>query len=127
MVHHVREPWKPIPDDVAHLTDIHDEDVCDAPSPDDALAALASFVGDAKIVAHNAAFDRTFTTKHPSGYPLLENLWIDSLDLARVAVPRMKSHRLIDLVTALGVRFPRIEPTMTLPPHVLCTGCFWQP
>lgn len=95
-------PGKPIPDDVAHLTDIHDEDVCDAPSPDDALAALASFVGDAKIVAHNAAFDRTFTTKHPSGYPLLENLWVDSLDLARVAVPRMKSHRLIDLVTALG-------------------------
>ena len=74
----------------------------DAPSPTEALTALVQFVGDAKIVAHNAAFDRTFTTKHPAGYPLLENLWIDSLDLARIAVPRMKSHRLIDLVTALG-------------------------
>lgn len=95
-------PGKPIPDDVAHLTDIHDEDVRDAPSPTEALTALVQFVGDAKIVAHNAAFDRTFTTKHPAGYPLLENLWIDSLDLARIAVPRMKSHRLIDLVTALG-------------------------
>ena len=95
-------PGKPIPDDVAHLTDIHDEDVRNAPSPEEALADLVHFVGDAKIVAHNAGFDKTFTTKHPSGYPLLENVWIDSLDLARIAVPRMKSHRLIDLVTALG-------------------------
>lgn len=93
-------PGKPIPDDVAHLTDIHDEDVADAPLPDEALASLVEFVGDSKIVAHNVGFDRTFTTRHPSGYPLLENTWIDSLDLARIALPRLKSHRLIDIVTA---------------------------
>ncbi|WP_080801096.1 helicase C-terminal domain-containing protein [Arabiibacter massiliensis] len=95
-------PGKPIPEDVAHLTDIHDEDVADAPSPEQALADLVAFVGDAKVVAHNAEFDRTFTTRHPSGYPLLENTWIDSLDLARIAVPRLKSHRLLDLVRAFG-------------------------
>ncbi len=95
-------PGKPIPEDVAHLTDIHDEDVADAPSPDEALRNLVEFVGDAKLIAHNAEFDRTFTTKHPSGYPLLENTWLDSLDLARIALPRMKSHRLLDLVRAFG-------------------------
>lgn len=95
-------PGKPIPDDVAYLTNIHDEDVADAPLPAEALAQLVSFVGDAKIVAHNAEFDRNFTTKHPAGYPLLENQWLDSLDLARIALPRMKSHRLIDLVRAFG-------------------------
>lgn len=95
-------PGKPIPDDVAHLTDIHDEDVADAPSAPEALAALADFVGDAIVVAHNADFDRNFTTKHPEGYPLLENIWVDSLDLSRIALPRMKSHRLIDLVKAFG-------------------------
>ena len=95
-------PGKPIPDDVAHLTNIHDEDVADAPSPDEALAGLVEFTRDAKVVAHNAEFDRTFTTRHPSGYPLLDNVWIDSLDLARIALPRMKSHRLIDLVRAFG-------------------------
>lgn len=95
-------PGKPIPEDVAHLTDIHDEDVADAPSPSEALADLAAFVGNAKIVAHNVDFDRTFTTQHPTGYPLLENVWIDSLDLARIALPRMKSHRLLDLVRAFG-------------------------
>ena len=95
-------PGKPIPEDVAYLTDIHDEDVADAPHPSDALSDLVKFVGNAKIVAHNAEFDRTFTTRHPSGYPLLENTWIDSLDLARIALPRLKSHRLLDLVKAFG-------------------------
>ena len=95
-------PGKPIPEDVAHLTDIHDSDVADAPLPSDALAQLVEFVGDAKVIAHNVDFDRTFTTRHPSGYPLLENTWIDSLDLARIALPRLKSHRLLDLVRAFG-------------------------
>lgn len=93
-------PGKPIPEDVAHLTNIHDEDVADAPSPQEALERLVEFVGDAKVVAHNVGFDRTFTTRHPEGYPLLENVWIDSLDLSRIALPRMKSHRLLDLVKA---------------------------
>lgn len=95
-------PGKPIPEEVAHLTNIHDDDVADAPTPQEALARLVEFVGDAKIIAHNADFDRNFTTKHPEGYPLLENIWLDSLDLARIALPRMKSHRLIDLVKAFG-------------------------
>lgn len=95
-------PGKPIPEEVVHLTHIHDSDVADAPTPQEALAALVEFVGDATVVAHNANFDRTFTTRHPVGYPLLENLWVDSLDLARISLPRMKSHRLIDLVKAFG-------------------------
>lgn len=95
-------PGKPIPEDVSHLTNIRDEDVADAPTPEEALSQLVEFVGDAKLVAHNAEFDKTFTTRHPAGYPLLENIWIDSLDLSRIALPRMKSHRLIDLVTAFG-------------------------
>lgn len=93
-------PGKPIPDDIVHLTHITDEDVADAPTPEEALAGLVKFAGDAKLVAHNARFDRNFTTKHPAGYPLLENEWIDSLEISRIALPRMKSHRLIDLVKA---------------------------
>lgn len=93
-------PGKPIPDDITHLTNIHDEDVADAPTPIEALTKLVEFIGDAKVVAHNAEFDRNFVTKHPAGYPLLENEWIDSLELSRIALPRMRSHRLIDLVKA---------------------------
>ncbi|MEG1517112.1 MAG: exonuclease domain-containing protein [Raoultibacter sp.] len=91
-------PGKPIPEEVVHLTDIHDCDVADAPSPVEACAKLAAFVGDSDLVAHNAAFDRTFVTKNDGGAALANNVWIDSLDLARIALPRLKSHRLIDLV-----------------------------
>ncbi len=95
-------PGMPIPDEISHLTHIYDADVVDAPSPEEALEGLVAFAGDAKMVAHNAEFDRTFTTKHPAGYPLLENTWVDSLELSRIALPRMKSHRLLDLVRAFG-------------------------
>lgn len=95
-------PGKPIPEEIVHLTDIHEEDVADAPTPSEALAGLVEFAGDALMVAHNVGFDRTFTTRHPEGYPLLENIWIDSLDLSRIALPRLKSHRLIDLVHTFG-------------------------
>ena len=95
-------PGKPIPDEIVHMTGITDADVADAPTPDEALAGLAEFAGDALMVAHNAAFDRTFVTKHPGGYPLLENTWIDSLDLSRIALPRLRGHRLADLVKTFG-------------------------
>ena len=95
-------PGKKIPDDIQHLTDIHPEQVEGAPTPQEALRDLVAFVGDSDIVAHNADFDRNFTTKHPEGAKLLENVWIDSLDLARIALPRMKSHRLKDLIHAFG-------------------------
>ena len=62
-------PGQPIPDDIVHMTGISDADVADAPTPDEALAGLAEFAGDALMVAHNAAFDKTFVTKHPGGYP----------------------------------------------------------
>ena len=93
-------PGKPIPEDIAHLTKISDADVAGAPTPDEALEKLAEFVGESDLVAHNAAFDRAFCTKHAAGAPLAENTWIDSLDLARISVPRLKSHRLLDLVRA---------------------------
>ena len=95
-------PGKSIPEDVAHLTNIHDADVKDAPDPDEALEGLVRFVGDSDVVAHNANFDRTFCTKRPAGESLINNRWIDSLDLARIALPRFTSHRLLDLVRAFG-------------------------
>jgi len=95
-------PGKPIPDDIVHLTHISDEEVREAPTPQEALASLVDFAGDAIMVAHNIGFDRTFVTRHPEGYPLLENTWVDTLDLSRIALPQLKSHRLIDLVHTFG-------------------------
>ena len=94
------DPGKPIPEEIVHLTGITEEDVEGAPLPNEALQGLAEFVGTSYVVAHNVGFDYTFCTKHPGGYPLKDVTWIDSLDLSRIAVPRMKSHRLLDLVRA---------------------------
>lgn len=94
------DPGKPIPEEIVHLTGITEEDVAGAPLPDEALRGLADFVGSSYVVAHNVGFDYSFCTKHPGGYPLKDVTWIDSLDLSRIALPRMKSHRLLDLVRA---------------------------
>ena len=91
-----------IPADVMRLTGIHETDLIGAPTPEEALTALVDFVGDATIVAHNAAFDRGQITKHTEAACLKDNLWVDTLDLARIALPRLKSYRLIDLVHAFG-------------------------
>ena len=95
-------PGQFLTEDIVQLTNIHDEDLISAPTPDEALARLSDFVGNALVVAHNAAFDRNFCTKHPGGYPLLQNIWLDSLDVSRIALPRLRSHRLLDLVQAFG-------------------------
>ncbi len=95
-------PGKELSDDIVHLTGITPADLDGAPSPDEALKGLVEFAGDAVMVAHNANFDKTFCTKHPAGYPLLENIWVDSLDMSRIALPRLRSHRLIDLVHTFG-------------------------
>ena len=104
---HIREwfvtfvnPGQPVPEEIVQLTGITDEDVAEAPGPEEAVSRLVDFVGASDLVAHNAEFDCGFVTKGMFGAALLQNTWIDSLDLARIALPRLKSHRLIDLVRA---------------------------
>ena len=91
-----------IPDDIMRLTGITEADLIGAPTPEEACAALVRFVGDATLVAHNVAFDRGQITKHAEAERLRDNLWIDTLDLARIALPRLKSFRLADLTRAFG-------------------------
>lgn len=68
------DPGMEISEDIEHLTHISNDDVVDAPSPQEALRGLVEFAGDAVMLAHNAIFDKTFLTKHAEGYPLLENV-----------------------------------------------------
>lgn len=96
-------PRRAIPEAIQHLTNIHESDVATAPIPEHAIAGLVDFVGSSPLIAHNAAFDRHFVTRHSEGAALRKNIWIDTLDLARIALPRMKSHRLIDLARAFGI------------------------
>lgn len=93
------KPPKRIPSEITELTSITNEDVCDAPSPEEAVAALADFTAGSPVVAHNATFDRTFIEKVAGG-TRVSDTWIDSLALSRIALPRLKSHALSALAEA---------------------------
>lgn len=94
-------PGMLVPEEISELTGISNKDVADAPSPEEAVAALADFVGGLPVIAHNASFDRTFVERAPGGGGV-SDIWIDSLALSRIALPRLKSHKLSDLARAFG-------------------------
>ncbi|MRS11837.1 MAG: DNA polymerase III subunit epsilon [Actinobacteria bacterium] len=98
----VRPPG-PIPHETTQLTGIDDALVADAPPVERALGLLAGFVGSRSIVAHNCAFDRTFLEAAGGGQGRMRGPWLDSLEVTRIAMPRLKSHRLGDMARAFDL------------------------
>lgn len=94
-------PTKAIPSEIVQLTGITQEDVEYAPDVQTAVHDLALFVAGDPVLAHNAVFDRTFIEKVPGGHEVSDN-WIDTLSLSRIALPRLKTHRLSDMAAAFG-------------------------
>lgn len=95
-------PGCSIPPEITELTGITTTDVQGAPSPREAVAQLAEFAESCDLVAHNASFDRDFIMRQaePGAFG---GAWVDTLALSQIALPRLKSHRLIDLVRAFGI------------------------
>ena len=91
-------PGKPIPEDISLLTGINNEDIVFAPIIKDILPKLISFIDGLPIVAHNAAFDKSFlcdafnTCGYSFDYPI-----IDTLTLSRKAFPEFENHKLENL------------------------------
>lgn len=98
------DPGVPIPREVTHLTGLTDEDVAGAPSEAEAVADLVRVVAGRDIVAHNVGFDKGFleVAADRAGVSF-EGAWLDSLELARIALPRLRSHRLQDIAVAFGL------------------------
>ena len=94
-------PGRPIPPEIIELTHITNRDVEHAPTPREAVASLAAFVRGCPIVAHNATFDRTFIESVPGGVNV-SDIWIDSLALSRIALPRLASHKLASMAELFG-------------------------
>jgi len=96
------DPGRLIPLQITELTSITDADVADAPKALAAIEQLAEFVGDSTVVAHNADFDRNmlrYATKQPFAF-IEDNPWLDSIELARIALPRCRSYGLEALSAA---------------------------
>ncbi len=100
-------PIRPIPHETTLLTGIDDAMVADAPPIERVTAALVEFVGGRTIVAHNATFDRTFLEAAGCAVPRPGGAWVDSLEIVRLALPRLRSHRLADLARAFGLESGR--------------------
>ena len=90
-----------IPPEIVELTGITNADVLHAPSAEEVVAALAEFVQGCPVIAHNATFDRSFIESVKGGVHV-SDIWIDSLALSRIALPRLASHKLSFIAEVFG-------------------------
>ncbi|HEY3812154.1 MAG TPA: DNA polymerase III subunit epsilon [Caulobacteraceae bacterium] len=101
--HKTIDPERRIDPDAIRVHGITDEMVRGKPKFDAVCDELIDFIGDAPIVAHNAAFDRGFVNfelERCGRAPIVEAKWIDTLGLAQKRFPGM--HNSLD---ALCKRF----------------------
>jgi ATP-dependent DNA helicase DinG len=107
-------PARPVPRHITELTGISDADVADAPSAAEVMRRLRAFCGHRPLVAHNASFDQGFIQANcqrtedlgsesealPEALaddtpPLLSSQpWIDTVELARIALPLLREYNL---------------------------------
>jgi ATP-dependent DNA helicase DinG len=101
------DPGRPIPRDTTLLTGIDDAMLAGAPPIETVVREVAALLGTRDVVAHQASFDRTFVTDAATRAGIaLPCRWLDSLELVRIALPRLRSHRLRDLADAFGISEP---------------------
>ena len=94
-----------LPPFIVHLTGITDEMLADAPSLNEVVADFDAFVGDSILLAHNASFDMNFlytAYERALGRPL-RNDYVDTLRVARRALPQLQHRTLPDLCEVFEV------------------------
>jgi len=88
-------PQRDIPANITELTGISNEDVKDAPTEEKVIRDFMAFAGDAVLVAHNANFDMGFLRSCLGRMNKeSENTVLDTLQLTRMLLPQLKSHKL---------------------------------
>ncbi|MBI4985254.1 MAG: 3'-5' exonuclease [Rhodocyclales bacterium] len=93
-----------IPPFIAELTGITDAMVRQAPPAAAVMAAVADFVGDTPLVAHNAAFDRKFWDAELARIGRVRRQeFACSMLVARRVFPQARSHKLGALVEFAGL------------------------
>ena len=98
------KPSRPIRENITELTGIRNEDVANAPSPEEVLQEFHAFLGDATIVAHNVDFDVPFLTHHFRRFGLeLTNPTIDTLALSHLLLTGIKRFRLNQVAKHLKI------------------------
>ena len=97
-------PQIPIPQKIVEITHITDEMVKDAETIEKVMPKFLEFIGDLKLVAHNADFDVGFLKYNAESLGLkMDNEYIDSLKLSRQLYPEFKKHKLGMIADKLGI------------------------
>ena len=98
-------PQKRLSNQIVQLTGITEEMLClDGKPLKEALQAFLTFIGEERVIAHNAAFDESFLRSacQVRDLPLFHNPCIDTLTLARRKLPNASSYKLIALADSMG-------------------------
>ena len=97
-------PEIPIPQRIVEITNITDDMVKEADTIDKVMPKFLEFIGDLKLVAHNADFDIGFLKYNAENLGLeMNNEYIDSLALSRQLYPEFKKHKLGILAEKFGI------------------------
>lgn len=90
-------PEQHISSTITRITGITNADVRDAPVIEDVAHELITFIGGLPIIAHNAPFDMGFLYALEEITPIPEYTVIDTVKLARKAIPETPNHKLTTL------------------------------
>ena len=93
--HSLVDPGMKMPDDAVKIHGITDDMLIGQPNPCDTYPLFKKFIGNAVLVAHNAAFDLIFLRSEMSRLGIsLNNRSICTLKLSRRLFPALRSYRL---------------------------------
>lgn len=84
----------PINKEIIKLTGITNDILNNGEGIEIALEELKKFCDCDTIIAHNAKFDHSFLNVFENTSFFKEKLWLDSLELTKIAFPKLKNHKL---------------------------------
>lgn len=99
------KPTEPIGWFITQLTGITNEMVENAPDAKDVLGRFYDFVGKDIIIGHNVNFDVNFLYDKlwiHNGL-ILDNSFVDTLRLARKALPQLQNHKQVTVAEYYGI------------------------
>lgn len=89
---------------ITELTGISNEMLKTAPDPENVFPAFYEFIGESVLVGHNVNFDINFIYDAFENCGLkLCNDFIDTMRIARKALPELKHHRLRDIASYFSI------------------------
>lgn len=97
-------PKESLPENVISITGIKDEDVKDAPELKEVLPDLYTFLGEDVLLGHSVHSDYKFLKRNfVNNNMKFDRKGLDTLRMARVALPELESKRLPDLCKHFGI------------------------